>query len=129
MSEHPDDDLRRLFEEARRADEGSAPPFERLMERERRGRPEALRRIGRLLAAAAAILVLAIAVRLLYRVPPPSSAPVGQTPSGIEAWTPPTSTLLRVPFTDLYDSTPVLLEPVPDYSSLLAKEDEKGKRS
>src|SRR5260221_1820603 len=116
-----DDDLRPLFEETRRADEKGAPPFRRVLERMRAVRAAPLR-IGRAVAAAAAVLVFAIALKLARHAPEPPRV-------GVEAWKPATDFLLEASFTDLFDSTPALPGVVPDYAPLLQKENEQGKKS
>ena len=124
MREPRDDEIRRLFEEARRNDEANAPPFRRVLERDA-SRRHAPRWIGRAIAtaaAAAAVVVLTLAVRLLRPTP---EAPTAR----IEEWKPATDVLLEASFTDLFDATPVLPEPVPDYAPLLAKQKEKGTKS
>ena len=107
-----DDDLRRLYAESRRADEAEAPLFRHTLGRPRRRAPG---RLGRALAAAAALAVLAIGVRLLTRAPEPPPAEVG-------TWAAPTKFLLDSPYPGLTDTTPRLVEPVPDYSVLLRDE-------
>jgi hypothetical protein len=121
MREPRDDEIRRLFEEARRNDEAKAPAFRRVLDRDA-SRRHAPRWIGRALAAAAAVIVLTLAVRLLRPTP---EAPTVR----IEEWKPATDVLLEASFTDLFDVTPVLPEPVPDYAPLLAKQKEKGTKS
>ena len=107
-----DDDLRRLYAERRRADEAAAPPFRRILGRPPRRAPG---RLGRALAAAAALVVLAVGARLLTRAPEPPPAEVGN-------WAAPTDFLLDSPYPGLTDTTPRLVEPVPDYSLLLRDE-------
>ena len=121
MNPSDDDDLRRLFDESRCADEEGARSFRRVLERERAAGPAPLR-IGRIAAAAAAVAIFAISLRFIHRPP--------ETRTGrIEAWEPPTDFLLEASFTDLYDTTPPLPGAVPDYAPLLATEKEKGKKS
>jgi hypothetical protein len=120
MNRPPDDDLRGLFDEARRADEEKAPPFRRVLERGSARRFATPRRIGRALAVGAASILIVISARMLHRSPP---IPVGR----IETWKPPTDFLLEAAFTELFDTIPELPKPVPDYSLLLAKE--KGDKS
>ncbi len=116
----PDDDLRRLYVGSRRADEAEAPPFRDVL-----GRPP--RRVrggaGRALAAVAALVLLVAGARLLSRAPEPARTDAG-------AWTAPTDFLLESPYAGLWDTTPALVEPVPDYSPLLRDEKpSKGERS
>jgi len=120
MSRPPnDDELRGLFREARRADEEAAPPFRRVLQRRPTLRFAGSGWIGRAFAVAAAV-VLAIAAVTLRRSP---EIPADR----IETWKPPTDFLREGAFTELFDTTPTLPEPVPDYSLLLANE--KGDKS
>jgi hypothetical protein len=113
MTGSGDDDLRRLFDEARRADEEKAPPFRIVL-----GRPGSRARVERIplgiLAAAAAILAFAVSLAL-FRPEPPA-------PIRIADWRSPTDFLLAPPYPDLFGSPPSLPEPVPDYSPLLASQ-------
>lgn len=115
MNRPPDDDLHALFDEARRADEEGAPPFRRVLEPQVARKFARPRWMGRPFAAAAAAVVVAILVRTFHRLP--------ETPRpGVETWKPPTDFLLEASFTNSLDETPMLPEPVPDYSRLLEKE-------
>jgi hypothetical protein len=112
MSPVGDDDLRRLFEERRTSSEEKAPPFHDLVERGRSvPRPA---RIGfpTLAAAGSAIVAVAISLALFHRRPEPAI--------GIGEWKAPTDFLLDASYPDLLDTTPALLEAVPDYAPLLA---------
>lgn len=122
MNRRDDDDLRGLFDEARRADEKKAPPFRRVLGRDVSRRPSS-GWTGRILAAAAAgvtAIVVVVAARSLQR---PQEIPTAR----IETWTPPTDFLLEGSFTELFDTLPALSKPVPDYSPLLTNE--KGSKS
>lgn len=114
MSPAGDEDLRRLFEERRASDEEKAPPFRIVFGRRRPGARAARIRLARFVAAAAAILAVAISVSLFHRRPQPDI--------GIGEWKAPTDFLLEASYPDLLDTTPVLLEAVPDYAPLLATE-------
>jgi hypothetical protein len=108
-----DDDLRRLFEERRTADEGKAPPFRKLLGRGRSGaRPARIGPAG-LATAAAATLALAVSLALFHRSPQPAIS--------IEEWKAPTDFLLDFSYPSLLDTIPAP-EAVPDYSLLLATE-------
>lgn len=120
MSRPSDDDLRRIFAAARRADEEQAPAFRRVLERGAAHRPAKPARIARALVAAAGAAVIVIAVWSRHRAPEIAVARV-------ETWTPPTQFLLEASFTKLFDTMPTLANPVPDYSPLLTKE--KGRKS
>jgi hypothetical protein len=120
MNRAPDDDLRELFDEARRADEQKAPPFRRILQSRAPAAFAPSRRIARALAVAAA----ATAVVILARSP---RRPPGAPPDHIESWKAPTDFLLGASFTALFDTVPNLTPPVPDYSPLL--EEEKGSTS
>ena len=113
-----DEDLRRLFEKRRISGEEMAPPFRKLLERERSGARAARIGTARLVAAGAAILAVAVSLALFHR---------GPQLTGIGEWKAPTDFLLEVSYPDLLDTSPVLLEAVPDYSLLLATE--KGSTS
>ena len=122
MSQPPDDDLRGLFEEARRADEGKAPPFRRVLERGA-ARRSASPRFGRALAVAAAAVAAIVVV-----ISAPGFRRPRETASGrIETWRPPTDFLLETSSSELFHTIPALPDPPPDYSTLLAKE--KGSTS
>lgn len=114
MSPAGDEDLRRLFEERRTSGEMKAPPFRKFLERRRSGAPRAWTGPPRLVMAAAAIFAFAVSLALFVRRPQPDI--------GIGEWKAPTDFLLEAPYTDLLDTTPVLLEAVPDYAPLLATE-------
>ena len=123
---HPtdDDDLRRLFKEARLAAEKGAPPFRRVLERRARRRP-APRWTARAVtgaAAAAAVVVLTLAIRLLRPASPISTL-------RIEDWKPATDVLLEDSLPNFFDKAPVLAAPVPDYAPLLARENGHSKRN
>jgi hypothetical protein len=120
MSQRPDDDLRALFAESRRAEEETAPSFRRVLGRSSPARPSGGRWVVRTLAAAAAVIVAVASIRSVRRSPETS-------PARIETWAPPTDFLREPPFAGLLDTTPTLPESVPDYSPLLTKE--KGIRS
>lgn len=119
MNRPPDDDLRRMFAEARRADEEKAPAFRGVLDRGIARRSAKHPRIAWSLVAAAAIVVV-ISIWSLHRSP---KIPPGR----IETWKPPTEFLLAASTTKLFDAMPTLANPVPDYSPLLAKE--KGRKS
>lgn len=125
MSPRGDDDLGPLFEKARRRDEKGAPSFRRVLDRVRAPHAAPLR-IGRAAAAAFALVVLAISLKIGLRARE-------TRPNRIEAWKPPTDFLLEASFTELFDTTPLMPDAVPDYAPLLArekqKENEKGKKS
>jgi len=115
VSRRPDEDLRGLFAAARRADEEKAPPFRRVLEGGAGRRFAQPRWIGWACAVACGAVAVAISTWSLHR---PPEIPPGR----IEAWTPPTEFLLDASFTELFDTVPTLLKPVPDYSPLLAQE-------
>lgn len=114
-----------MHDEARRADEKGAPSFRDVLEVEAPVRAAPFW-IGRAVAAAAAMVVLAASLRLAHRAPETRLV-------RIETWKPPTDFLLGVSFTDLFDTTPALPPDVPDYAPLLTREEEKanekGKKS
>lgn len=110
MSPIGDEDLRRLFEERRTSGEENAPPFRRFLERGRSGARPARIGLPRLVMAAAAVFLFAVSLALFHRRPQPD----------IGEWKAPTDVLLEVSYPDLLDTTPVLLEAVPDYAPLLA---------
>jgi hypothetical protein len=112
MSPAGDEDLRRLFEERRTSGEVKAPPFRKLLERGRSGARPARIGLPGLVMAAAAIFAIAVSLALLHRRPQPDI--------GIGEWKAPTDFLLETSYPDLLDTTPVLLEAVPDYAPLLA---------
>lgn len=112
MSPAGDEDLRRLFGERRTSDEAKAPPFRRLLERGRSGAARPRIGLPRLLMAAAGIFAFAALLGLLLRRPKPDVR--------IGEWKAPTDFLLEAPYPDLFETTPVLLERVPDYAPLLA---------
>lgn len=114
MSPAGDEDLRHLFQERRTSSEEKAPPFRKPVERGRSVARPARIRPARLVAAAAAILAVAALVALFHRRPQPDV--------GIGEWKAPTDFLLEASYPDLLDTTPVLLEAVPDYAPLLATE-------
>ncbi len=114
MSPAGDEDLRRLFEERSASDEEKAPPFRIFLGRRRPDARTARIRPARLVAASAAILAVAVSLALFLRRPQPDI--------GIGEWKAPTDFLLETPYTDLLDTTPALLEAVPDYAPLLATE-------
>ncbi len=104
-------DLRGLFQEARQADEASAPAFDKLRERARIGDRHPSRARSVALAALAAVLgVVGLAVMLLQR-PEPESARTGEGAIGPKAvslsdWEAPTDFLLDIPGRELLQSTP-----------------------
>jgi hypothetical protein len=114
MSPAGDEDLRRFFEERRTSGEEKAPPFRTFLGRRRPDARTAWIRPARLIAAAAAILAVAVSVSLVHRRPRPDI--------GVGEWKAPTDFLLEASYPDLLDTTPVLLEAVPDYAPLLATE-------
>ncbi len=122
MSRDPDDELRRLYGALRQADEESAPPFRRVLERGA-GRPIAEpRRFSRpwttgiaTIGAAALFATFLFSTWNLHR---PSTIPT----ASIETWQPATDFLLDPSFDDLLDTVPELPRPVPDYSTLLTEE-------
>lgn len=124
-----DDELRRLFDEERRSDEASAPPFRSLLARRPERPPAGSRRLRLPLAAAAlavmaAAIVVAIGVRSLRR---PPEIPPARIEARIESWKAPTDFLLEPSFMEPINTVPALAAPVPDYSSLLAET--KGRKS
>jgi len=114
MSPAGDEDLRRLFEERRMSDEEKAPPFRIIFGRRRPDARTVRIRPARLVAAAAAILAVAVSVSLFHRRPQPDI--------DIGEWKAPTDFLLEASYQDLLETTPALLEAVPDYAPLLATE-------
>jgi len=119
MSPAGDEDLRRLFGERRASDEEKAPPFRNVLERGRSGARATRMGRARLIMAAAAVLIFAVSLALFHRRPQPEIR--------IGDWRAPTDFLLEASYPDLFDTTPALLEAVPDYAPLLANE--KGKTS
>lgn len=123
MNRPDDDDLRGLFERARRADEEKAPPFRRVLgrgETRRHSRPVWIGRAFAVAATAVTVIVVVISARSLHR---PQEIPQAR----IETWKAPTDFLLEASSTELFDSLPTLSNPVPDYSPLLTNE--KGSKS
>jgi hypothetical protein len=114
-----DEDLRRLFEERRMSGEEKAPPFRGLAERPRSGARPARNAFPKLLMAATALLAIAVTFALFHTRPQPDVA--------IWEWKAPTDFLLEASYPDLLDTTPALLEAVPDYAPLL--ETKKGTTS
>lgn len=115
MSPISDEELRRLFEERRTSGERKAPRFRAVPERGRSGGTRAARvGIAGLVMAAAAILVFAVSLALLHRRP--------EAEVHIGEWKAPTDFLLEASYPELLDTTPALLEAVPDYAPLLATE-------
>jgi hypothetical protein len=112
MSPAGDEDLRRLFGERRTSGEAEAPPFRMFLERGRSGAARPRIGLPRLLVAASAILAFAALLGLLLRRPQPDVR--------IGEWKAPTDFLLEAPYPGLLETTPVLLEKVPDYAPLLA---------
>ncbi len=101
------------------SDEKEAPPFRGLLESQRSGARPARRVVPRLVVAAAAIFVVALSLALFSRRPRPDI--------DIGEWKAPTDFLLEASYPDLFDTTPPLLEAVPDYAPLLKTE--KGSTS
>lgn len=118
--------FRRAFRELRERETSSIPSFGQLLERDpKRRRPS----VALLWIPAAAILLLIVLVVLpVTRAPfeePSSSAP----PVALGDWKSPTDFLLETPAADLLESTPVIPEPVPDYSDALSDQAQKGASS
>ena len=122
MKPPDDDDLRGLFDEARRADEGKAPPFRRFLERDvpRRASSGWTGRVLAVAATAVTAIVVVLSAGSLHR---PQETPQAR----IETWRAPTDFLLEASSMELFSTTPALSKPVPDYSPLLANE--KGSKS
>ena len=109
-----DRDLAHLFEELRRADEASAPPFKDVLERGRAGRGTPARFALLRLATLAFLLLAAALVALLIR------RPAGETddrerPVTLARWKSPTDWLLRTPGSELLNELPTLPGSVPKY--------------
>jgi hypothetical protein len=106
-----DDDLRSLFEAARKADEAAAPPFRRVLARRPASRSSILR-VALAAAAFAALLAASLAILLARREPQPAVR--------IAEWKSPTDFLLEAPYPDLLGTSPALIPPIPDYRPLIA---------
>ncbi len=126
-------ELRRLFEELRRADEISAPSFKNILDRARAG-GERTHSVPFLRALPFALVLAVIAVSwIVLRGPRRGPAPaVPEEPPRAVAladWKSPTDFLLKTPGAELLNSTPALTEPLPDYSQRQFLRTEKGVRS
>jgi hypothetical protein len=111
----PHSELGRLFSELRRADEASAPPFRRLLERARAARGAPSR--PRLLPFAALSVVIAAAALavVLYRRPALQTAS-RERPVAVSQWRSPTDWLLQTPGSELLSELPELPAPFPTYT-------------
>jgi len=122
-----DRELVRLFEELRRADDASAPPFRRVLERpQARARAPSLGSVAAVSASVLALLILWLAGS--WR-PPRGTQRASAGTVGLGDWKSPTDFLLLTPGGELLDSKPTLLERVPDYSQIKSLIREKGARS
>lgn len=113
-----DSDLRRLFREAREADEASAPAFEKIRRAVPRHATDRQWRWG--LVALPAAAALALAVTLLFRqAGPEKPGEAVRTEANVptlDEWTAPTDFLLETPGSELLGSTPHIGEAIPDLS-------------
>jgi len=113
MSEREEErEIARLFEEARRADESSAPPFRKVLAR-RRGR-KAPRRwlLGRPALLAVTVVLVVAALRLTRAARPTAhETALPATARAIASWKAPTDALLQTPGSDLWSRSPVLALP------------------
>jgi hypothetical protein len=104
-----DQDLARLFQELRRADEASAPRWNEALPR--RAAPHPIRWDFPVLRLAAVIVLLGAAAVMsirLYRGDTGRQAP--EREGAIAAWSSPTAWLLETPGRDLWSEVPVLVE-------------------
>lgn len=122
-------DLRGLFQEARQADEASAPAFDKVRERARMRHPSQTRGVA--LAALAAVLgLVGLAVMLLQRPEPESArtgdATVGRKAVSLSEWEAPTDFLLDIPGRELLQSTPPIGADVLNFSDVETQRNKKG---
>jgi len=130
MSDTPD--LRSLFQEARQADEASAPAFDKVRHRVPT-RDENPGRRGRVLLAAVAAVVGVVGLALsLFRPPKPDGAASGDATvvrkavSSLSEWEGPTDFLLKTPGQEFLESTPRIGVGVPSFSVVEAQPNRKG---
>jgi hypothetical protein len=121
--------LRRLFQEAREADEASAPRFGAVP---RRRIP--IYRRWREYATASVVAALALVVALFVRPqapegPPSNAVPVETNVLTFERWTAPTDFLLETPGRELLSSTPAIGLDIPELSVLESLSNPKGTRT
>ena len=110
-----DRDLARLFEELRRSDESSAPPFNSVLERRGVGRRKPARVARLRFAALAALLVAAVLAAVLMRRPAGETAG-REPPMTLAQWKSPTDWLLRTPGSEFLNELPTLSGSIPKYA-------------
>ena len=120
-----DRDLASFFEELRRADEASAPPFEDALERERVGHGAPARFVFFRLAALTVLLVAAALAAVLLRRPAGEMAGP-EPPVTLAQWKSPTDWLLRTPGSELLFELPTLHDSVPKYAGFEGAEEVRG---
>lgn len=101
----PDDDIRKAFEELRRADAASTPTFRHLWNARRSPKRPRFQFI-----AAAACLLMLIGLLLVLKPRPREMPPIPATLVG------PTDFLLDTPGRDFARSVPQFASPVPNYA-------------
>lgn len=115
-----DSDLRRLFEEAREADEASAPDFRRTRHRAAEGQATSRRpRWGLIALPAAAALAVGLGLLLAGRgsdMPSREAVPPEVSALTLDEWTAPTDFLLETPGRELLGSFPPIGASIPDVS-------------
>jgi hypothetical protein len=113
MSPREDErEIARLLEDARRADESSAPPFREVLARRRSGEAPRRRLLWRpaLLAVTVVLIVAALQLRRATR-PTAQDAALPATARAIASWKAPTDVLLQTPGSELLSRSPVLVPP------------------
>lgn len=110
-----DRDLASLFEELRRADEASAPPFKNVLERRGVGLRKPAR-VAPLRFAALAVLLVAAALAVVLTRRPPGETAGPEPPVTVAQWKSPTDWLLRTPGSELLSELPTLPGSVPKYA-------------
>lgn len=108
-----DRELRRLFDEARREDEASAPAFREVLHRSSPPRRSSALRPAAALTAAALAAAAGFGILLLR---PPSRGPLPPVAVSVAEWRSPTGALLQTPTDPLLESVPDLSPSVPNYS-------------
>ena len=118
-----DSDLRKLFQEAREADEASAPDFRRIRRRAAEGRAKSPRlRWGLIALPAAGVLAVGLSLLVAGRgSDTPARESVPSEASEVSAlrlddWTAPTDFLLETPGRELLGSFPPIGTSIPDVS-------------
>ena len=115
-----DSDLRKLFQEAREADEASATDFQRIRRRPAEGQARSPRfRWGLIALPAAAALAVGLGLLVAGRgSDPPSREAVPSEVSALtlDEWTAPTDFLLETPGRELLGSFPPIGARIPELS-------------